>query len=68
MTAAASRPAPPHGIYGPSGAGKTALLLALAGKLRLDEGTVRFNGHAVDPRAHRALLGFVGSRTSCCPR
>ena len=56
-----------HGIYGPSGAGKTTLLLALAGKLRLDEGTVRFNGRAVDPRAHRALLGFVPEQDIVLP-
>jgi branched-chain amino acid transport system ATP-binding protein len=49
-----------HAVIGPNGAGKTTLIAQLAGELRPDAGTIRFEGRdvtALDPPA-RAGLGM----------
>ncbi|MEO8445516.1 MAG: ABC transporter ATP-binding protein, partial [Gammaproteobacteria bacterium] len=47
------------GLLGPNGAGKTTLLRALAGRVRLDAGSIAIGGHAPDDRAVRRRVGFV---------
>ncbi len=49
-----------HAIIGPNGAGKTTLVAELAGELRPDAGTIRFEGRDITrlstaARAHRGL-------------
>jgi ABC-2 type transport system ATP-binding protein len=46
-------------LLGPNGAGKTTLLRALAGRLRLDAGSIRIGGGAPDDRSVRRRVGFV---------
>src|SRR5882757_6301003 len=49
------------GLLGPNGAGKTTLISALAGLVRVDEGSLSVLGHDVvsDFRAARRALGVV---------
>ena len=35
------------GLLGPNGAGKTSLIRAIAGRLRLDEGSIELGGQAI---------------------
>jgi ABC-2 type transport system ATP-binding protein len=46
-------------LLGPNGAGKSTLLHALAGRLRLDAGSIRIGGQPPDDRATRRRVGFV---------
>ena len=46
-------------LLGPNGAGKTTLLRALAGRIRLDGGSIRIGGFAPDERRVRRRVGFV---------
>ena len=46
-------------LLGPNGAGKTTLLRALAGRVRLDGGSIRIGGAAPDERRVRRRVGFV---------
>ena len=46
-------------LLGPNGAGKTTLLHALAGRIRLDGGSIRIGGGAPDDRRVRRRVGFV---------
>ncbi len=55
-------------LLGPNGAGKTTLLRAIAGRLRLDSGTVRIDGR--DPYADlkvRRQLGVVPQSIAIYP-
>ncbi len=52
-----------HALIGPNGAGKSTLIAQLAGELRSDAGTIRFDGHDVGAlgMAARARRGLVRS-------
>jgi branched-chain amino acid transport system ATP-binding protein len=52
-----------HAVIGPNGAGKTTFISQLAGDLRPDAGTVRFNGLDITalPAQRRARLGLARS-------
>ncbi len=52
-----------HAVIGPNGAGKTTLVAQLAGELRPDSGTIRFEGRDVThvPVHRRAHLGIARS-------
>jgi molybdate transport system ATP-binding protein len=52
LRAHASLTAPVTGICGPSGAGKSTLLALLAGLLRPQRGTIRFDAELLDDPAH----------------
>ncbi len=45
-------------IFGPSGSGKTTLLLLAAGLLRIDAGSVRFEGSDLSKLSKRELLAY----------
>ncbi len=47
------------GLLGPNGAGKSTLIRSIAGRVRLDSGTVRVFGQPADSAAARADLGWV---------
>jgi branched-chain amino acid transport system ATP-binding protein len=51
------------GLIGPNGSGKTTLVNCIAGTLRHDEGTVRFEGHDISrlPTHRRIRLGLARS-------
>ena len=46
-------------LLGPNGAGKTTLLRALAGRVRLDAGSIRIGGGTPTDRSVRRRVGFV---------
>jgi branched-chain amino acid transport system ATP-binding protein len=52
-----------HALIGPNGAGKTTFVAQLAGDLRSDGGSIRFDGHDITRWAvhRRARLGLVRS-------
>ena len=52
-----------HAIIGPNGAGKTTLICQLAGMLRPDRGTIRFDGHDITrlPAPARSRRGLARS-------
>ena len=56
-------------ILGPNGAGKTTLLRAIAGSLRITEGSIAVCGSRVeeDPLAVRLLTGFVAEHPMLFP-
>src|SRR5204863_7976675 len=58
--ALAVEPGEIHAVIGPNGAGKTTLVAMLAGELRPDAGTIRFDGHDISRlgAARRAALGI----------
>jgi len=47
------------GLLGPNGAGKSTLIRAIAGRVRLDSGTVRVFGQQANSAAARAELGWA---------
>jgi branched-chain amino acid transport system ATP-binding protein len=49
------------GVIGPNGSGKTTLMNVIAGRIRADAGTVRFDGEALSrlPAWRRARLGIA---------
>src|SRR5262245_36537653 len=55
------------GLLGPNGAGKTTLIRAIAGRVRLDGGTVTLYGHTLAPGATRRDLGVVPQENALYP-
>jgi len=53
------------GLLGPNGAGKTTLVRAIAGRVRLDRGSVRI--HASSPSRERDALGVVPQEIAVYP-
>jgi ABC-2 type transport system ATP-binding protein len=53
------RPAELVGLLGPNGAGKTTLIKAIAGRLKLDAGTIQLFGRALSARDPRPEIGIV---------
>jgi ABC-2 type transport system ATP-binding protein len=47
------------GLLGPNGAGKTTLVRAVAGRVRLDSGSVELSGRPLEPESPRPGLGVV---------
>lgn len=43
----------------PTGCGKTSLLSALSGRLRLESGSIRLNGETLCKRLRRSKIGYV---------
>ena len=54
-------------LLGPNGAGKTTLLRAVAGRVRLDRGTVELAGRALAATAPRRGLGIVPQEIALYP-
>lgn len=46
-------------LVGPNGAGKTTLLRSVIGLIRPDEGSIEFEGRAIDPSIRRASMGYA---------
>jgi ABC-2 type transport system ATP-binding protein len=55
------------GLLGPNGAGKTTLIRAIAGRVRLDAGTVSLYGRALEPERPRPDLGVVPQENALYP-
>ncbi|MDQ3068678.1 MAG: ABC transporter ATP-binding protein [Acidobacteriota bacterium] len=55
------------GLLGPNGAGKTSLIRAIAGRLRLDEGTIEIDGAPITPGVTRPELGIVPQELAVYP-
>jgi ABC-2 type transport system ATP-binding protein len=55
------------GLLGPNGAGKTTLIRAIAGRVRLDGGTVTLFGRTLAAGAPRADLGVVPQENALYP-
>lgn len=53
------KPARISALMGPSGAGKTSLFRVLLGKVEMDEGSLRINGHETTSSKYKKVLGFV---------
>jgi branched-chain amino acid transport system ATP-binding protein len=55
------RPGEIHALIGPNGAGKSTLIKQIAGEIRQDAGTIRFEGRPIDhlDAAARARLGIA---------
>ena len=53
-------PGEAHAVIGPNGAGKTTLINQLAGEIRPDAGSIRFDGREIahEPVYRRALMGL----------
>ena len=56
------------GVAGPNGAGKTSLIHAIAGRLRLDAGTVRIDGLASPDARRQSRLGIVPQEIALYPQ
>ena len=56
------------GLLGPNGAGKTTLIKAIAGRARLDGGTVRLFGRTLGARDPRPEIGVVPQELAIYPR
>jgi len=55
------------GLLGPNGAGKTTLIRAIAGRVRLDGGTVSLYGRTLEPEKPRPDLGVVPQENALYP-
>ena len=55
------------GLLGPNGAGKTSLIRAIAGRLRLDEGTIEVGGKALATGSTHPDLGIVPQELAIYP-
>ena len=55
------------GLLGPNGAGKTTLIRAIAGRVRLDGGSVSMFGRALEPGRPRTELGVVPQENALYP-
>jgi ABC-2 type transport system ATP-binding protein len=55
------------GLLGPNGAGKTTLIRAIAGRVRLDGGTVTVHGQQLAAGAPRANMGVVPQENAIYP-
>ena len=55
------------GLLGPNGAGKTTMIRAIAGRVRLDGGTVTVHGHKFAAGAPRPDLGVVPQENALYP-
>jgi ABC-2 type transport system ATP-binding protein len=55
------------GLLGPNGAGKTTLIRAIAGRVRLDAGTISLYGHVLQPEKPRPDLGVVPQENALYP-
>jgi ABC-2 type transport system ATP-binding protein len=55
------------GLLGPNGAGKTTLIRAIAGRVRLDAGTISLYGHTLEPERPRPDLGVVPQENALYP-
>jgi len=55
------------GLLGPNGAGKTTLIRAIAGRVRLDKGTVAVHGRMLAAGAQRPDLGVVPQENALYP-
>jgi ABC-2 type transport system ATP-binding protein len=55
------------GLLGPNGAGKTTLIRAIAGRVRLDGGTISLYGHTLEPERPRPDLGVVPQENALYP-
>jgi len=55
------------GLLGPNGAGKTTLIRAIAGRVRLDAGTVALYGRVLAPGTTRSDLGVVPQENALYP-
>ena len=56
------------GLLGPNGAGKTTLIRAIAGRLRLDAGTIALFGRMLTPDDPRPEVGVVPQEMAIYPR
>ena len=61
------RPGELLGLLGPNGAGKTTLIRAIAGRLRLDDGTIEIDGQPILPGVTRPELGIVPQELAIYP-
>jgi len=55
------------GLLGPNGAGKTTLIKAIAGRLKLDGGTIRLFGRSLAPADPRPEIGVVPQELAIYP-
>ena len=55
------------GLLGPNGAGKTTLIRAIAGRVRLDGGSVSLYGRTLAPGKPRPDLGVVPQENALYP-
>jgi len=55
------------GLLGPNGAGKTTLIRAIAGRVRLNAGTVSLYGRTLEPATPRTDLGVVPQENALYP-
>ena len=55
------------GLLGPNGAGKTTLVRAIAGRVRLDGGSIELMGRALESSDGRAALGVVPQEVALYP-
>ena len=55
------------GLLGPNGAGKTTLIRAIAGRVRLNGGTISLYGRTLAPEKPRPDLGVVPQENALYP-
>jgi ABC-2 type transport system ATP-binding protein len=55
------------GLLGPNGAGKTTMIKAIAGRLRLDAGSIRLFGRELGPDDKRPEIGVVPQEIAVYP-
>jgi len=55
------------GLLGPNGAGKTTLIRSIAGRVRLDHGTISLYGKGLEPERPRPDLGVVPQENALYP-